>query len=61
MAMLILASNRPFKARDFEGSGGPEDKAQAYAEEQPGSDDVRGNVRQGEERTYEADRVADRR
>lgn len=36
-----------YKARDFEGPGGPEDKARMNAELNPGSDDVRGNVRQG--------------
>lgn len=33
------------KAGDFEGEGGPEDKAQKLAEENPGSDDVRENIR----------------
>ncbi len=33
------------KARDFEGEGGPEDKAAQYAQYNPGSDDVRENVR----------------
>ena len=33
------------KARDFEGEGGPETKSQLYAQEQPGNDDVRENVR----------------
>ncbi|KAF2729282.1 hypothetical protein EJ04DRAFT_568786 [Polyplosphaeria fusca] len=34
-----------YKAKDFEGVGGPEDKNKIYAEEQGGNDDVRGNVR----------------
>ncbi|KAF2092409.1 hypothetical protein NA57DRAFT_50337 [Rhizodiscina lignyota] len=54
-------TGRPTKARDFEGAGGPEDKARMYAEEAPGNDDVRGGIRQGGERFYDADRVADRR
>lgn len=40
---------RPTKARDFEGAGGPEDKAQIYADENAGNNDVRGNIRQGGE------------
>jgi len=40
---------RPTKARDFEGVGGPEDKARALEESQGGSDDVQSNVRQGGE------------
>lgn len=40
---------RPYKAGAFEGEGGPEDKDRAYAEDQPGNDDVRGNIRQGGE------------
>jgi hypothetical protein len=42
-------SGRVTKARDFEGIGGPEDKARAYEEEYPGNDDVRDNVRQAGE------------
>lgn len=39
---------RPYKARDFEGqAGGPEDEAREYAKQNPGNDDVQGNVRQG--------------
>ncbi|MCJ1462752.1 hypothetical protein MMC07_001355 [Pseudocyphellaria aurata] len=41
----ILDSGRPTKARDFEGEGGPETKQQIYEEENPGNDDVRGNIR----------------
>ena len=37
------------KAGDFEGEGGPEDKAAVHAEERPGDDDVRGNIRMGGE------------
>lgn len=33
------------KAGDFEGPGGPEDKARMEAESNPGSDDVRSNIR----------------
>ncbi|KAL9044392.1 MAG: hypothetical protein Q9214_002469 [Letrouitia sp. 1 TL-2023] len=40
-------AGRPTKARDFEGPGGPETKAQLYEETNPGNDDVRGNIRQG--------------
>lgn len=47
MLLLTHPSHRPYKARDFEGTGGPEDKARIYAEEHGGNDDVRGNVRQG--------------
>ena len=43
----VVHFTRPSKARDFEGVGGPEDKAQAYAEAQGGNDDVRSNIRQG--------------
>ncbi|TKA38461.1 hypothetical protein B0A54_10752 [Friedmanniomyces endolithicus] len=35
-----------FKARDYEGLGGPEDKAQAFAEAHGGDNAVRGNIRQ---------------
>lgn len=42
-------TGKPYKARDFEGLGGPEDKERVYAEANPGNDDVRGNVRQGGE------------
>jgi len=37
------------KAEDFEGVGGPEDKARLAQETRGGDDDVRGNVRQGGE------------
>lgn len=37
---------RLYKAGDFEGVGGPEDKARIYAENNPGDDEVGGNVRQ---------------
>ncbi|KAF2718749.1 hypothetical protein K431DRAFT_287349 [Polychaeton citri CBS 116435] len=37
------------KARDFEGVGGPEDKAALFAEENPGDQSVGSNVRQGGE------------
>lgn len=40
------ATGRSYKARDFEGEGGPEDKAAQYAEDNPGADDARTNVRQ---------------
>ena len=52
MVLLISKFNvlhRPTKARDFEGEGGPEDKAALYAEANPGSDDVGSNVRQQKE------------
>lgn len=45
LTMTFLIPTRLFKARDYEGEGGPEDKARAYAEAKPGNDDVRGNVR----------------
>ncbi|KAK5125588.1 hypothetical protein LTR08_005192 [Meristemomyces frigidus] len=38
-------TGKPTKARDFEGLGGPEDKARAYAEAQGGENDVRSNIR----------------
>ncbi|MCJ1273882.1 hypothetical protein MMC21_001675 [Puttea exsequens] len=42
-------SGHPTKARDFEGLGGPETKQALYDEANPGNDDVRGNIRQGDE------------
>lgn len=42
-------TGKPYKARDFEGVGGPEDKARIMAEERGGDDNVRGNIRQGGE------------
>ena len=48
-AMFAYIQYRPTKARDFEGEGGPEDKAALYAEANPGSDDVTSNVRQAKE------------
>ena len=38
----ILPSGRPTKARDFEGVGGPEDKAALDRRDRGGDDDVRG-------------------
>ncbi|KAF2634033.1 hypothetical protein P280DRAFT_474932 [Massarina eburnea CBS 473.64] len=35
-----------YKARDFEGVGGPEDKARIYKDDQGGNDDIRANIRQ---------------
>jgi hypothetical protein len=35
------------KANDFEGVGGPGDKAKQAEIDRPGDDDVTGNVRQG--------------
>ncbi|KAK4922537.1 hypothetical protein LTR66_010295 [Elasticomyces elasticus] len=43
------ATGKPTKARDFEGVGGPEDKARLHEEANPGNDDVRSNIRQGGE------------
>ncbi|RMX88491.1 hypothetical protein D0869_01574 [Hortaea werneckii] len=43
------ATGKPYKAGDFEGAGGPEDKARAFAEAQGGSDAIRSNIRQGGE------------
>ncbi|KAF2260025.1 hypothetical protein CC78DRAFT_536645 [Lojkania enalia] len=40
-------TGKPYKARDFEGLGGPEDKNRLYTDAKPGNDDVRGNIRQG--------------
>ncbi|KAK4539113.1 hypothetical protein LTR36_001468 [Oleoguttula mirabilis] len=40
-------TGKPYKARDYEGIGGPEDKARAYATAQGGENDVRSNIRQG--------------
>ncbi|RMY98731.1 hypothetical protein D0864_04280 [Hortaea werneckii] len=42
-------TGKPYKAGDFEGAGGPEDKARAFAEAQGGSDAIRSNIRQGGE------------
>jgi len=36
----------PTKARDFEGLGGPDEKQNVYETNNPGNDDVEGNVRQ---------------
>lgn len=36
---------RPTKTGDFEGSGGPVDKAERYKRDNPGADEVRENVR----------------
>lgn len=47
MRLLTSHLNRPYKARDYEGIGGPEDKERMYEEENPGNDDVDSNVRQG--------------
>lgn len=44
-----LTATRPTKARDFEGPGGPEIKQAIYEEANPGNDDVKSNVRQGNE------------
>ncbi|WVR04889.1 hypothetical protein IAU60_001901 [Kwoniella sp. DSM 27419] len=38
-------TGRPTKANDFEGVGGPEDKAQDAIYDRPGDQDVTGNVR----------------
>ncbi|KAH6674197.1 hypothetical protein B0J14DRAFT_653507 [Halenospora varia] len=38
---------QPTKARDFEGTGGPEDEADIARRERGGDDGVSGNVRQG--------------
>lgn len=43
------STGKPYKARDFEGVGGPEDKARIYEQEQGGNDDIRSNIRQGGE------------
>ncbi|KAF2482791.1 hypothetical protein BDY17DRAFT_299173 [Neohortaea acidophila] len=40
------ATGQTYKARDFDGPGGPEDKAAIEAEVNPGSDDVQGNTRE---------------
>lgn len=45
----ILPSGKPTKASDFEGVGGPEDKARLKEQERGGDDEIRGNVRQGGE------------
>ncbi len=37
------------KAADFQGEGGPEDKAAIAADQRPGDNDIRGNIRQGDE------------
>ncbi|OCL01787.1 hypothetical protein AOQ84DRAFT_328463, partial [Glonium stellatum] len=38
-------TGKPYKARDFEGPGGPEDKQRLHARANPGDDDARANVR----------------
>ncbi|EKG12390.1 hypothetical protein MPH_10507 [Macrophomina phaseolina MS6] len=40
-------TGRPTKAGDFEGVGGPEDKAQIYRDNYGGNNDVTENIRQG--------------
>ena len=45
--MLTQRCRRLYKAGDFEGPGGPEDKAKMEAEANPGSNEVRDNIRQG--------------
>ena len=47
--VLTLPFPRPTKARDFEGAGGPEDKARLAQENRGGDDDIKQNVRQGGE------------
>ncbi|KAK4627114.1 hypothetical protein CLAFUW4_04561 [Fulvia fulva] len=42
-------TGKPTKAGDFEGVGGPEDKARIYADQNGGDDAIRGNIRQGGE------------
>lgn len=49
MCVRAEVESSPTKARDFEGEGGPEEKRKIYEEENPGNDDVQGNVRQGGE------------
>jgi hypothetical protein len=43
---LLIDTSRLHKAKDYEGEGGPEDKARRLAEEQGGDDSIRGNIRQ---------------
>jgi len=40
-------TGQPFKAGDFEGEGGPEDKARKLEQDRGGDDAIRGNIRQG--------------
>lgn len=42
-------TGQPFKAGDFEGKGGPEDKAAQALEDRGGDNDIRSNIRQGGE------------
>lgn len=44
--MTLTFFYRNYKARDFEGPGGPEDKARMEAELNPGSNEVRSNIRE---------------
>jgi hypothetical protein len=44
--LLSCGVIRLYKAGDFEGPGGPEDKAKMQAQANPGSDEVRDNIRQ---------------
>ncbi|KAK5112708.1 hypothetical protein LTR62_003806 [Meristemomyces frigidus] len=52
-------TGRSFKAGDYEGLGGPEDKAQANAEARGGDNDVRGNIRQKGESAAASDVARD--
>ena len=45
----FTTQNSATKASRFEGPGGPEEKRELYERENPGKDDVRGNVRQRQE------------
>ncbi|TKX20893.1 hypothetical protein C1H76_6930 [Elsinoe australis] len=38
------STGKMYKARDFEGQGGPEDKARQYAQDFGGENDVRSNI-----------------
>jgi hypothetical protein len=42
-------TGKPYKAKAFEGIGGPEDKDRRHAEEHGGDNDVRGDIRQAGE------------
>jgi hypothetical protein len=42
---MLTATYRSYKARDFEGEGGPEEKARLAAENDGGSDDVVSNTK----------------
>jgi hypothetical protein len=39
------STGKLYKARDYEGEGGPQDKANIAQRDRPGDNDIRGNVK----------------